>query len=291
MNGLVAECEDKLEQALMDEVFPELAEDAGQVAMGETLFFDLETVPDRERIAEIEGPADEVQDPIVPPKDWVSGSVDDFKGSLSGPLSLASVDYLAAISLCEQEKDKPRAGIIGEIAKAIKTKSEAGEKLRKKYSTSPEYCRIAALGFAIGSGSPRGMLCVDEPSERKALNLFWDIATHCSPIVGYNIIGFDLPVILVRSAILGIRPTRKIDLRKFNNPHCVDLMVARFGSGQAMPLKKLCRLYGIDIPAGDVDGSHVESMLQEDPEAVLEYCKSDVAITQELYARLLGYFC
>ena len=58
-----------------------------------------------------------------------------------------------------------------------------------------------------------------------------------------------------------------------------------------MKLKDVARLYGIHVPAGDIDGSQVEELLNTEPEKVAEYCKSDVSITRELWSLFCGYFC
>jgi hypothetical protein len=56
--------------------------------------------------------------------------------------------------------------------------------------------------------------------EQEALKLIWNILDDqaFSPIVGYNILGFDLPVIFARSILLGAEATRAIDMRKYGNP-------------------------------------------------------------------------
>lgn len=56
-------------------------------------------------------------------------------------------------------------------------------------------------------------------------------------------------------------------------------------------LKDLAKWYGIEVPAGDVDGSQVLELYQSDPEMLARYVRSDVEITRQLHGLWRGTFC
>jgi len=58
-----------------------------------------------------------------------------------------------------------------------------------------------------------------------------------------------------------------------------------------MKLKQLCKLYGIEVPAGDVDGSQVLDLMRSEPGKVGEYVRSDVDVTRSLHNKFKGFFC
>lgn len=260
------------------------------------LYFDIETVPDYSRL-ELFGleplpePAPITSREQCPPcADLLAESISNLKASLAR-LNPADeyLDFLA-----EAEKTgKGRAGVmeaIGDAKKAKNAHADAIEKRRKLLSVTPEYCRVACLGWAVRGEEPQAMLAVDPADERALLEKFWELIRERKPIVGYNVAAFDLPVIYVRSIILRVPSSRIIDPTPWKSD-VLDLMTTRFGRMPAMKLKSLAMLYGIHVPAGDVDGSQVEELLSTEPEKVVEYCKSDVAITRELRSLFGGYFC
>jgi predicted PolB exonuclease-like 3'-5' exonuclease len=148
------------------------------------------------------------------------------------------------------------------------------------------------IGWAIGDDEPGASIpSLNDDDERRVLGGFWQHAKHLSPLIGFNILDFDLRVILVRSALLGVRPTRLFDTRPWGKD-IVDLMKLRFPTGKAMGLKKLARLYGFpEGPVDDVDGSQVSELMHTNPEKLAEYCKSDIVKIRQLYKFYCGYFC
>ena len=122
------------------------------------------------------------------------------------------------------------------------------------------------------------------------LEEFWTVAKNAKSICGFNILGFDLPVILVRSMLLDVAPSRQFDLKPWGTD-VIDLMKKRFPNSGVMGLKKLAKLMGINVPAGDVDGSQVETLWRNDAVKLGKYVASDVAITKEIHQRYSGYFC
>jgi len=271
------------------------------------MFFDIETVPDYSRLESFGlEPLPTIQPETAPAEcpeiaALLKSGLEVIEKRL---LSLNPTDeYLDAVSSTEALTDKPRVGV-GKAVAAVKTarervKNAAGDR-RKLLSVTPEYCRIAAIGWAVPGGdvesSVSSLTCgehadCDTTDERTLLEAFWSLALECRPLIGFNVLHFDLRVIMVRSALLGVMPSRFMDLKPWGRD-VIDLMIVRFGSASgAMGLKKLAPLYGIELPAAGVDGSQVEELMRTDPKKVAEYVRSDVAITRELYRKLSGFFC
>lgn len=271
---------------------------AASATAGE-LVFDIETVPDYSRLElfglePIPEPAKVTPREQCPPcAELLADSIPALKMCLA-KLNPAD-EYLDLLADVERDgrAGKNRAGVIDAIAAAKLAKNayaDAIEKRRKLLSVTPEYCRVAALGWAVGRDEPQVMLAVKAEEERALLERFWELVRECRPLVGYNVAPFDLPVIYCRSILLGVPSSRIIDPTPWKSD-VLDLMATRFGRGTAMKLKDLARLYGVAVPAGDVDGSMVETLLATEPEKVAEYCKSDVTITRELRRLWSGYFC
>lgn len=257
------------------------------------LYIDIETVPNESKMP-IEDQISDIdrhnspysQFSITDMGAWTADKFEKHKPQLQ----LASIDFLAA-AICSEREKKGRSGVLKLLESCVKHASEAGEKHRKKYSTTPELCRIVALGYAVGSGPINSVYCPNEEAEKKALNIFWGLVKNYTPIVGYNCTAFDLPVIFVRSAMLQIRASKRIEMNPWGKGGDVlDLMRGRFGFAPPMKLKELAPLYGIPTPEEDIDGSHVAELAETEPAKLLDYCMSDVAITRELHGALKGYW-
>jgi len=254
------------------------------------LYFDFETIPDPDRCDLLDDGVNRKPCEFPKAEDVVSGTVDAVKDAVwKLPYTDATISYLELLALTEQQ-GKSRAGVISVISSMQKTIESSGEQRRKTLSVTPELCKIAAVGWAIGDGPTHSVLTLDEATEFAAIESFWKLVKAFGPVVGFNVLGFDLPVLFVRSHVLGIKPLKKLDMRPWGND-VVDLMKARYPVGKATGLKLLAKYYGFEVPAGDVDGSQVAALVESDPEKVREYVESDVQITRQLHRTYAGTFC
>jgi hypothetical protein len=266
------------------------------------LYLDIETVPDDDRthlfdlppIAELP-PEREIAD-CPPPTDLLGKSIEVIGEQL---LSMNPChQYLNMLAQIEGDKPKPRDGVRKAIAAVHENRrriSGAGDQQRKDMATNPAMCRIVSIAAAIGQGD---IVChvVGEWSDRNEVDLlewFWELANACAPFVTWNGNNFDLRVILFRSILLGVNPTRTIDLSRYRQDS-LDLQEV-FYRGQVPPKgrgqKWVAKVLGIPIPADGVDGSQVEAMWREGRHAELaEYNKSDVWCLRELHGKLSGTF-
>lgn len=266
------------------------------------LYIDIETVPDESRL-ELFGlpPLPEVQ--AETPRDGcpavasvIGGTIDQIAETLRRVNP--DGNWLSELMTAESHREKPRAGVRQAIEKLLSERREiagAADERRKLLSVTPEFCRVVALGWAVG-GDRSESLTWGENAEHSArseavlLNEFWRLAGLYSPIVGYNVAGFDLPVLFTRSSLHGISPTKLIDLRPWGQD-VVDLMALRYAKSKAAKLKDLAKWMGIAVPADGVDGSQVHQLWQENPAKLGEYVRSDVEVTRALHEKFSGYWC
>lgn len=289
------------------------------------LYFDLETVPDysRSQLFDLE-PVPEVP-PFVErqhcgdPVAILSKKIDDIEMDLRLASGLQPVQlderFLDDCERIEKGQPKPRKGVLDLIAAARTVSAgalKANEERRKLLSTTPEYCMIAAMACASGSGevavwinssivSPEGndiqasVATVKFADEAELLDAWWSLAQQHKALVGFNIVHFDLPVIFTRSILLGVKPRRMIDTTPWKGD-VIDLYAKRFPKGNSDKqrpgkLKSLAKVLGIDVPAGDCDGSQVEQLAKESPGKLAEYVASDIVVTRALHQMYRGYFC
>lgn len=285
------------------------------------LYFDLETVPDYERSALFDlDPIPEIP-PFVDrqhcgdPVAILSKKIDDIEMDLRLASGCQPVQLDAAfIDECERiekAQQKPRKGVLDLLAQARTVAvdaTKANEDRRKLLSTTPEYCQIAAMACASGSGEVavwiNSTLTVSEgyegpvvkfANECEMLDAWWAMANQHKSLVGFNIVHFDLPVIFTRSILLGVKPRRMIDTTPWKGD-VIDLYQKRFPKGNTDKqrpgkLKSLAKVLGIDVPAGDCDGSQVEQLVQESPAKLAEYVASDIVVTRALHMQYRGFFC
>lgn len=269
---------------------------------GGPFYFDLETIPDHERIdafglEPLPEPVPVTPAEKMPPVAEVAAkTVSTIRWLIQ--MKNPSQEWLDALK-AEETGGKGRKGVLDGIDAAGDggdTVAAAIADRRKLLSTTPEYCRIAAIGWAIGNGDVVSWVATEPEHERGMLEAFWVCAKLCRPIIGFNILNFDLPVIFFRSALLKVPSSKAIDMKPWGRD-VVDLYAKRFpkgnygSGGRPGKLKELAPLAGIEVPAGDVDGSQVQELMLTEPAKVGEYVRSDVEITRQLHRFYSGYFC
>ncbi len=138
---------------------------------------------------------------------------------------------------------------------------------------------------------------VQRGSEEEILRAFWQLVApggaQRKRLVSYNGRGYDLPVLAIRSAMLGIRPSRALDGKPWEiRDWHVDLMdVLSFGGSvrERYKLDYWCRRFGVESPKTKLDGSQVARAYREGQiEDIGEYCLRDTRATAELFRRLKG---
>lgn len=134
--------------------------------------------------------------------------------------------------------------------------------------------------------------------ERELLERFWKTVgwtpqgQRPSRLVTYNGRGYDGPMLMVRSAQLGVAPTRNpVGYRYDIADHCdlQDVLIFMGATNSRYSLDFWCRRFDIDSPKGSIDGSQVGRAYREGRiEDIGEYCLRDVRATAQLYQKLSG---
>jgi DNA polymerase elongation subunit (family B) len=132
-------------------------------------------------------------------------------------------------------------------------------------------------------------------AEKEMLAKFWQGAINYTEFVSFNGRGFDVPFLMIRSAVNGIKPTkdlmsnRYLSSQKFNALH-IDLMdqLTFYGAVQRRPkLHMVCRAFGIKSPKEDgVDGDEVNPLFKaKEYLKIAKYNAADLRATREVYKK------
>lgn len=127
-------------------------------------------------------------------------------------------------------------------------------------------------------------------NERELLAQFWRQAADWGTIITYNGRGYDGPMLLTRSAMLDVAPTRNLVGARYSvREHC-DLMevLSFFGAvRERYSFDYWCRRFGLESPKGKMDGSMVADKARQGRyDEIAEYCLRDTRATADLFRRL-----
>jgi hypothetical protein len=132
--------------------------------------------------------------------------------------------------------------------------------------------------------------------EKKLLARFWEmVGRRNGPLprlVTFNGRGYDGPILTIRSAQLGLRPSRELVPYRYDiGEHCdlADVLQFQGAYNERYSLDYWCRRFDIESPKGSIDGSQVGRAYREGRiEDIGEYCLRDVRATAQLYQKLEG---
>jgi 3'-5' exonuclease len=130
--------------------------------------------------------------------------------------------------------------------------------------------------------------------EKELLQRFWQIVSPIkgkrSTLVTFNGRGYDGPVLMIRSAQLGVAPSRQLVPNRYAvGDHCdvADVLTFHGATRDHYKLDYWCRRFDIESPKGSIDGSQVGRAYRDGRiEDIGEYCLRDVRATAELYKKL-----
>ena len=130
-------------------------------------------------------------------------------------------------------------------------------------------------------------------SEQELLEDFWESARSYDVFVTFNGRSFDVPFLLHRSLISGVRPTVTLTGQRYLDrqiaPYHVDLLdeFSFYGAMHRRPsLQLLCDAYGIHYAKEGMGGEDVaEFFLQKKFRDIAEKNAADVVATTELYEK------
>jgi DNA polymerase elongation subunit (family B) len=153
----------------------------------------------------------------------------------------------------------------------------------------PDLCALAAVGYQY-EDDPLVVYTFGDTSEPDMLAAVWENVEMCDAVIGYNVLNFDLPVLIRRSQYLGVKvPVRGMALDRYRTPH-VDLMqrLSFDGKLKFRGLDFYCRRFNVEVP-DEHCGKDIGALVQAaDWAGVAAHCRADVAKTRALAIRL-GY--
>jgi hypothetical protein len=128
-------------------------------------------------------------------------------------------------------------------------------------------------------------------SEADLLAKFWEIVGRKKPrLVTYNGRGYDGPILMIRSAQLGIAPSAQLVPNRYDlAQHCdlQDVLGFQGTRRETFSLDYWCRRFDVESPKGSIDGSQISRVYRAGRiEEIGEYCLRDVRATAELYKKL-----
>ena len=126
-------------------------------------------------------------------------------------------------------------------------------------------------------------------SEEEILGQFWNDVTKYDQFVTFNGRGFDCPFLLLRSAILRIKPSRNLMPYRYDaSIHC-DLLdqLTFYGATRKFSLDFYCKSFGIESPKSHgITGLDLGRLFGEKRfRDIADYCLGDVRATAELFRR------
>lgn len=153
-----------------------------------------------------------------------------------------------------------------------------------------DLCRVVALGMWLEGAEASSVITAEGVSEANILRAFWAQMSLGNHLVGFNCLGFDLPVLLRRSLYLDV-PTPSIQIDRFKHPQVTDLMdeLSFNGKLKLRGLSFYSKRFGFDVP-DTMQGADIAQAVTDGRWADIEaHVTADVQKTALLAARL-GHF-
>ncbi len=124
-------------------------------------------------------------------------------------------------------------------------------------------------------------------SEKAMLVQFWNFAAKAKKIITFNGRQFDIPFLMLRSAINKVKPTRNFIKSRYDTSVHVDLLdqFTFYGLTRKFNLDFYCRAFGIKSPkANGITGMDIKTLYDAGKtDEIAVYCGEDILATAKLY--------
>ncbi len=124
-------------------------------------------------------------------------------------------------------------------------------------------------------------------SEKEMLKTFWSYAKQSKQIISFNGKQFDIPFLMLRSAMNKIKPTKNYIKNRYETKEHIDLIdkFTFMGLTRKFNLDFYCKSFGIKSPkASGITGMDIKELYRSGKvKEIAIYCADDVRATYELY--------
>jgi DNA polymerase elongation subunit (family B) len=124
-------------------------------------------------------------------------------------------------------------------------------------------------------------------TEDEIIKSFWRIMEVTDQIITFNGKNFDAPFLMLRSAVKGIKPSRNLITKKYDNKFHVDLLeqFTFFGLTRKFNLDFYCHAFGVESPKSKgISGMEVKTLYDAGRiKDIAVYCGEDINATYKLY--------
>jgi DNA polymerase elongation subunit (family B) len=182
------------------------------------------------------------------------------------------------------------------LLKGTTTEEERAEAVAR-LSLAPFTAQVVAIAM-LNPDSGQGKVFYQHPGGHAALSAdglvefvpgteeeifaeFWKAVGRYGQFITFNGRTFDCPFLMLRSAILKIKPTRNL----------LPYQLTFYGAFRKFSLDFYCRSFGIKSPKSEgISGADVGPLFRGgEYRTIAEYCLGDVRATTELFQRWQSY--
>lgn len=187
---------------------------------------------------------------------------------------------------------------------------EAEDSAKDELGFSPFTGEIVALGL-LDSDTQKGAVYYQAPkkpiadqekdgmklcvqTEKEMLEKFWQLSERYTHFVTYSGRTFDIPYIMIRSAIHDIQPNKDLMRGRYlyqQSPNAIHIdlydQLSFYGAMRIGGLHLACRAFGIETPKdGEIDGAKVQEYFRAGKyQEIAEYNARDIVSTNALYRK------
>jgi len=127
-------------------------------------------------------------------------------------------------------------------------------------------------------------------TEAEILSHFWEVIARADRFVTFNGRGFDCPVLMLRSAAHGIRPSKNLMPYRFSTEAHIDLydqLTFHGATRKSFNLDMYCKLFEVESPKSHgVSGKDVKPLYDKGRYMeIARYCIGDVFATRQLFLK------
>jgi len=124
-------------------------------------------------------------------------------------------------------------------------------------------------------------------TEVEMLKSFWKIIEITDQVVTFNGRNFDLPFLMMRSAMLKVKPSKNLIKSRYDKKSHIDLLeqFTFYGLTRKFNLDFYCNAFGIESPkTKEMSGMEVKNLYEAGRlRDIAIYCSRDIYATYQLY--------